>query len=169
MVTLFVRAADRVAMGLAVVGALCLGAAAAVTVVDIAIRPMGLGIRGVVDIVQLCVMTGIFLGMPYTFFVEGHVRVELLLETLKPVLRKAVLTIVDLAGIAFLVLLTIKTYEGLQNALARNDISMNIALPMALFWGPMTLGLALSVVVSAALVFKRLMNIPTPERERADA
>lgn len=169
MVTAFVHAADRLAMGLAVVGAIFLGAAAVATVADVIIRPMGLGIRGVVDIVQLCVMTGVFLGMPYTFFVEGHVRVELLLETLRPVLRKAVLTIVDLAAIAFLVLLSLKTYEGLQSALARNDISMNIALPMALFWGPMTLGLALSVVASAALVFKRLLNIPTPDRERAEA
>ncbi|WP_366657279.1 TRAP transporter small permease [Fodinicurvata sp. EGI_FJ10296] len=164
----FVRAADRLAVMLAVLGALCLGAAAAATVADVIVRPFGLGLRGVVDIVQLCVMTGVFLGMPYTFFSEGHVRVELLLEALPTRLRKGLLTIVDLVAIAFLVLLSLKTFEGFESALARNDISMNIALPMALFWGPMAAGLALSVLTSAALVFKRLLNIPTPEREQAE-
>jgi TRAP-type C4-dicarboxylate transport system permease small subunit len=168
MLVTVVRAADRVAVLLAVLGAVSIGAAALVTAADVVIRPFGLGVRGVVDIVQLCVITGVFLGMPYTFFSEGHVRVELLLDALNDRVRTALLVVVDLAAIAFLILLAWKTVEGFQSAIARNDISLNLALPMAWFWGPMALGLALSVLTAAALVLKRLLSIETPSRGQTE-
>jgi TRAP-type C4-dicarboxylate transport system permease small subunit len=161
----FVAISERVAVGLALLGALSLGCVAVITAIDVAIRPFGRGVIGVVDYVQLFVITGVFLAMPYTFLADGHVRVQLVLDLLPAGFRKAVLVTVTIVMLAFLVLLVMQTYQGFQSVAARRDRTLNIALPLTWFWGPMLLGLALSIVTTIALLLKQILGIETRRSE----
>jgi TRAP-type C4-dicarboxylate transport system permease small subunit len=161
----FIRLSERVAIGLALLGALSLGCVAVITAIDVTIRPFGRGIIGVVDYVQLFVITGVFLAMPYTFLVDGHVRVQLVLDLLPAGVRRAVLVTVTLVMLGFLVLLVMQTWQGYESVAARRDRTLNIALPMTWFWGPMLVGLALSIVTTIALLLKQILGIETSRSE----
>lgn len=142
--------------GLAVLGAVSFGLAALVTVVDILLRIKGVGLPGVVDYVQLFIIAGAFLAMPYTFLEQGHVRVELLLEMLSKPVRKILAFVVCLLVLGIVVALTIYNFAGLERVIEGNDISQNLGLPMAYFWGPVVLGLGLSIVAVVVLLFEIL-------------
>jgi TRAP-type C4-dicarboxylate transport system permease small subunit len=165
----FVRLFERLAVGLALLGALSLGCVALITVVDVGIRPFGRGIRGVVDYVQLFVISGVFLAMPYTFFADGHVRVQLVLDLLPARIRNAVLIVVTMVTIAFLVILVVRTHDSFLDVAARRDRTLNIALPMTWFWTPMLVGLALSIVTTFALLLKQVFGIDAPGSRREEA
>lgn len=147
---------------LALLGALSLGAAAAVTFVDVILRFFGGSVRGVVDLVQLFVMTGVFLSMPYTFFIDGHVRVTILLDRMAPLLRATILVLGGLLVLAFMVVLALRTHEGLLQVMGRRDSTLNLAIPMLWFWGPMLAGFALSVPAIVLLILRHMMRLPTP-------
>ena len=68
--------------GLAAFGVAAFGAAAVVTVADVVGRRFGYPIEGVVDLVQLFVVTGAWLTMPFAFFTAGHVSVDFLLSVM---------------------------------------------------------------------------------------
>lgn len=148
--------------GLALLGALSLGAAAAVTFVDVILRFFGGSVRGVVDLVQLFVMTGVFLSMPYTFFVDGHVRVTILLDRLHPVLRACLLVLGSLLVLAFMVALALRTHDGLLQVMGRRDSTLNLAIPMIWFWGPMLAGFALSIPAIVLVILRHMLRLPAP-------
>ena len=153
---------------LALLGALSLGAAAAVTFVDVILRFFGGSVRGVVDLVQLFVMTGVFLSMPYTFFIDGHVRVTILLDRLAPALRSALLVLGGVLVLAFMVALALRTHDGLVQMMGRRDSTLNLAIPMIWFWGPMLAGFALSIPAIVLLILRHMLRLPTPH-ESEDA
>jgi TRAP-type C4-dicarboxylate transport system permease small subunit len=159
LIWLLIRSAERIAVALALLGALSLGCVAVVTLVDVVIRPFGMGVRGAVDLVQLFVITGIFLAMPYTFLSEGHVRVEVVLDLLPPRAREIVLVIVTMVALAFLSLLVIQTYAGFLDVMARRDRTLHIALPHTLFWTPMLVGLGLSILATLALLARKVLDL----------
>lgn len=161
----FVRISERLAIGLALLGALSLGCVAIITVVDVGIRPFGRGIRGVVDYVQLFVIAGVFLAMPYTFFADGHVRVQVVLDLLPARIRNGVLIVVTVVTLGFLALLVVRTYGSFLDVAARRDRTLNIALPMTWFWMPMLAGFALSIITTFALLLKQIFGIDTRRSE----
>ena len=153
---------------MALLGALSLGAAAAVTFADVILRFFGGSVRGVVDLVQLFVMTGVFLAMPYTFFMDGQVRVQILIDRMTPRLRRLMLVAGGLVVLAFVTALAMRTHDGLQQVVARRDSTLNLAIPMIYFWGPMLLGFALSVPAILALMARHLLDLPHPDDGEAE-
>ncbi|MCC6000674.1 MAG: TRAP transporter small permease [Pararhodobacter sp.] len=149
-------------VALALLGALSLGVAAAVTFVDVILRFFGGSVRGVVDLVQLFVMTGVFLSMPYTFFVDGHVRVTILLDRLRPALRATILVLGGALVLAFMIMLALRTHDGLLQVMGRRDSTLNLAIPMLWFWGPMLAGFALSIPAIALVILRHMQRLPTP-------
>lgn len=144
--------------GLAVLGAVSFGFAALATIADIILRITGVGLRGVVDYVQLFVMSGAFLAMPYTFLVQGHVRVELVLDMLSSPLRKVMAVAASVLVLGMVASLTASNYDGLMRVIESNDISLNIGLPMAYYWAPVVLGLGLSILAVLVLIYEILTN-----------
>lgn len=159
----FVRFAEWLSVMLALLGAVSLGAAAALTFVDVILRPFGSSVRGIVDLVQLFVISGVFLAMPHTFLSDGHVRVQIVLDQLPEGWRRAVLVAVSVLILIFVTILAIRTYDGFLQVLERRDRSQAIAIPMTYYWGPMLIGLILSIPATLGLLLRQLLQLG-PER-----
>jgi TRAP-type C4-dicarboxylate transport system permease small subunit len=155
-----------------------LAVAAAVTVVDILLRagarvigivtgiPVGLGLVGVVDLVQLCVLTAAWLAIPWAFATGGHVVVELLHERLPPVARDAVAMVAGAAALLFLAVMLRACLEQAQVVVAYGDRSATLQIPLLGYWLPVLFGLTLSVLITAGqtlLCLGRLLRGAGPD------
>ncbi|MBK0328978.1 TRAP transporter small permease subunit [Rhodobacteraceae bacterium F11138] len=130
----------------AVLGVLAYGAAALVTVADILGRRVGLPIEGVVDLVQLFVVTGAWLVMPFAFLTAAHVGVDLMIGIL-PQPLKVLLKIAG--GVLTLGLLGLMLQQGYATFLTRTmfgDTSQQLGIPIAWYWYPLLIGMALSIL-----------------------
>lgn len=145
---------------LAWAAAVALAVAAAVTVADIVLRgagrlvgvvsgePLGLGLVGAVDLVQLCVVTAAWLAIPWAFATGGHVAVELLHERLPPAAREASAVVAAAAACIFLAFVLRDCVEQAENVATYGDRSATLQIPLVWYWLPLLFGLALSVVIT---------------------
>lgn len=143
---------------LAVLGVLSYGGAAAVTIADIVGRNFGLPVDGVVDLVQLCVMTGTWLVMPYAFMSAAHVGVDLVIDALP----RPVASVLLVLGAALTVaLLALMLWQGLATFKMRTmfgDTSQQLGIPIAWYWYALLIGLAASmpaVLIQLATALRR--------------
>jgi len=110
-------------------------AAGLLTVADILIRTAkGGGILGTTDMVQLLVMAAAFCAIPYGFFADTHVSVDLLTNGLPPRGLAVVKGLSALLGAVLLVGLA--WYGGLQAQLeyGYGDKSSTIEIPKLWYW-----------------------------------
>ncbi len=144
--------AARIAGWVGALSLLLVIAAGLVTVADVLIRKtVGGGILGTTDIVQLLVMAAAFAAVPYGFFADSHVAVDLATERLPP---RALAGIKAAGALLALVLLLVIAWCGWNQALqaaSYGDGSPTIRLPMTWFWATLIAGAVLSAV-SALLV-----------------
>lgn len=137
---------DSVFRFLALLGAGSFAVATCITVADVVLRQFASGVLGAVDYVQLFIMSGAFLAMPYAFRVNAHVTLDLVSALLSP-RSQWVLAIVALClTLAFCALLAFYTSVSAADMLHSSDISMNIGLPMWLYWLPFALGMLVSTL-----------------------
>lgn len=140
------KAARSLIWVLAVLGVMAYGAAALVTVADILGRRVGLPIEGVVDLVQLFVVTGAWLVMPYAFMAAAHVSVDFLLESMP---RALIVPLRLMAAIAALGLLALMLWQGFLTFQTRTmfgDTSQQLGIPIAWYWYPLLVGLSVSLL-----------------------
>ncbi|HDZ37209.1 MAG TPA: TRAP transporter small permease [Marinobacter sp.] len=146
----------------AATGVAAYAAAALFTVGDVVGRQIGMPIPGVVDLVQLCVVGGAWLVIPYAFLTGAHVGVDLLVESFPRALETLLRTIAGLAAIALLTLMFHYCYETFQQKLMFGDRSQQLGIPIFYFWIPLLYGVALSIVAAALAI------IPTPRLEASE-
>lgn len=82
------RFLDRLYLGSAVLGAVCLASIALVMLLQASLREAGVLLRGADDIVSWLCAASAFLALGYTFRQGELIRVSLLLETLPPRARR---------------------------------------------------------------------------------
>tara|TARA_R110002074_G_scaffold17241_1_gene57064 strand:- start:3927 stop:4412 length:486 start_codon:yes stop_codon:yes gene_type:complete len=140
-------------------GVAAYAAAALFTVGDIIGRQIGMPIPGVIDLVQLCVLGGAWLVIPYAFLTGAHVGVDLLVESFPRALETLLRTMAGLAAIALLTLMFNYCYNTFQQKLMFGDRSQQLGIPIFYFWIPLLYGVALSIVAAALAI------IPTPRPE----
>lgn len=143
---------------LAVLGVLAYGAAALVTVADVLGRRVGLPIEGVVDLVQLFVVTGAWLVMPYAFMAAAHVSVDFLLDSLPRALTVPLRLLASGAALGLLALMLWQGYLTFRNRTMFGDSSQQLGIPIAWYWYPLLVGLAVSllaVVLELATALKK--------------
>ncbi len=70
--------------------------------------------------------------------------------------------------LAFMIMLALRTHDGLLQVMGRRDSTLNLAIPMLWFWGPMLAGFALSVPAIVLLILRHMLRLPTPH-ESEDA
>ncbi|MBQ0747294.1 MAG: TRAP transporter small permease [Marinobacter sp.] len=140
-------------------GVAAYAAAALFTVGDIIGRQIGMPIPGVIDLVQLCVLGGAWLVIPYAFLTGAHVGVDLLVESFPRALETLLRTMAGLAAIALLTLMFNYCYDTFQQKLMFGDRSQQLGIPIFYFWIPLLCGVALSIVAAALAI------IPTPRPE----
>lgn len=147
------KGARALVAAMAVAGVAAYGAAALVTVADVLGRRIGLPIEGVVDLVQLFVVTGAWLVMPYAFMAAAHVSVDFLLTSMP---RKLMLALRAVAVVATLALLGLMLWQGFLTFQTRTmfgDRSQQLGIPIAWYWYPLLIGLAASML-GALLQFR---------------
>lgn len=136
-------------------GVLALVGAACVTVFDVVVRrSLGYTVMGMVDITQLLVMTGVFLGIPYAFFREYHVGVDFITDALPPRALAALKALTSVLAMIFM--LACGGYAWGQAALQIEigDVSQTAGIPMAWYWTPLLLGCALSALACGLMALR---------------
>lgn len=131
---------------LALVGAGSFAVATCITVADVVLRQFASGVLGAVDYVQLFIMSGAFLAMPYAFRVNAHVTLDLVSALLSPRSQWMLAIVALFLTLAFCALLAFYTSVSAVDMLQSSDISMNIGLPMGLYWLPFALGMLVSTL-----------------------
>lgn len=152
------RVLDIVFRYLALFGAMSFAVAACLTVADVVMRNFSTGILGIVDYVQLFIMSGTFLAMPYAFRVNAHVTLDLLSALLPPLGQWLMAMAAGILTFLFCALLAFYTSRSALDMLASSDISMNVGLPMWLYWLPFALGMIGSTLAVAVNLAGRLSS-----------
>lgn len=160
----------RFAHLVALLGMLGLGGAMLATVLDVGLRPLDEGLFGVVDLVQLGVMSAAWLAIPYAFLTNSHVSVDLLAQTLPS--RFASLLKALGAGLAagLMALIFFYGWRAAAQQAQFGDLSQTLGLPRTWYWAPLLFGAALSVLATVMIAVSALLaalRSTPPGRERA--
>jgi TRAP-type C4-dicarboxylate transport system permease small subunit len=131
---------------LAALGVAAYGLAALVTVADVMGRKLGYPVKGVVDLVQLFVVTGAWLVMPFAFMATAHVSVDFVIMKLP---RTAVVPLRFMATALGVCLVGLMLWQGYLTFLTRTmfgDTSQQLGIPVAWYWYPLLIGLSMSLL-----------------------
>lgn len=146
----------------AVTGVAAYAAAALLTVTDIIGRQLGHPVPGVVDLVQLFVLGGAWLVIPYAFMTGAHVGVDLLVESLPRQLTSVMRGVAGLAAMALLAMMLYFCHATFQQQMMFGDRSQQLGIPIFYYWVPLLFGVGLSIVGTAlGLVPSRQLNPAT--------
>jgi TRAP-type C4-dicarboxylate transport system permease small subunit len=133
-------------------------AAGIVTVADIGLRSVtGRGILGTTDIIQLLIMAAAFCAIPYGFFADSHVAVDLLMGGLSPRAVAAIKAVSALLGAA--VLAGIAYFGGHQAVIEAGygDKSSTIDIPKTYYWIWLVGGCAASAAAAVTVALRQLI------------
>ncbi len=131
---------------LAALGVAAYGGAALVTVADVIGRNFDLPVQGVVDLVQLLVVTGAWLVMPFAFMSGAHVGVDFVVKALPAVLRAPLRLGAAAVALALVGLMLWYGFETFDVRSAYGDRSQQLGIPVAWYWYPLLVGLTLSLL-----------------------
>lgn len=158
---------ERLAQLLAWGAAVALTLAVAVTLGDILLRAvarvpalfgaerLGYGIIGVVDLVQLCIMTAAWLSIPWAFATGGHVSVDLFGDRLPEAARALFGALAAGAACVFLALTWRNCLDQALAVQAYGDRSATLQIPLVWYWLPLLFGLALSTLITGGQTVAR--------------
>jgi TRAP-type C4-dicarboxylate transport system permease small subunit len=153
---LLYASAARIAGWLGALSLLLVVGAGLVTVADVIIRKsVGGGILGTTDIVQLLVMAAAFAAVPYGFFADSHVAVDLATDRLPPRALAAVKATGAILGSIVLAVIAWCGWGQALQAASYGDGSPTISLPMTWFWATLIAG---SVLAGAAALLVTLRH-----------
>jgi TRAP-type C4-dicarboxylate transport system permease small subunit len=155
--------AERVLKLLSLAGTAAIALGALLTMADIGLRSVStLTVKGIVDIMQLCVLAGAMLAIPHGFITDQHVAIDLFVERLPARVQVALRVFAALLGIAFLAAVF---WFGLQQAMTEyGDRSQTIGIPMIWYWVPFLAGMGLSVLASLVVAMRLLRDGLPPRR-----
>lgn len=148
------RGIDRLMEVLAGVGVLSYCAAAAVSVADVIGRRFGMPVVGVVDLVQLFVMAGAWLCIPWGFTVGAHVGVDFLLERMPAGAARGLQALAALIAAGLMAMILWKCLGAWQMQALLGDKSQQLGIPMSYFWVPLLVGAGASILAALAVVIR---------------
>lgn len=121
-----------------------------VTMIDIFLRSVStLTVPGMVDIMQLCILTGAMLAIPHAFLNDQHVAIDIFSDMMPPGLQLALRIAAAFLAVAFLSgVLWFSFGQAMNEA---GDRSQTIGLPMTWYWAPFLIGIALSIFANVVL------------------
>lgn len=128
--------------------------AAVLTVTDIIGRQVGWPIVGIVDLVQLCVLGGAWLVIPYAFLKGSHVGVDLLVQLLPHTFNRFFKILANLAAAVLLLLMLGACIEVYSRQALFGDRSQQLGIPITWYWLPLLTGVVLSILA----VFLSILN-----------
>lgn len=141
---------------LAILGVAAYGMAAIVTVADIIGRRLGYPVAGVVDLVQLCVVTGAWLVMPWAFLSAAHVSVDFLIRAIPAPLRVPLQILAAALTLGLVGLMLWQGWLTFETRTMFGDKSQQLGIPIAWYWYPLLVGLAMSLIAIPAQLIATL-------------
>lgn len=119
-----------------------------ITVVDVVSRKtIGLPIKGVVDMVGLCVVISTMLGIALAWSKRAHIVVDLLDMTGSPGLLAFLDVLTRVAGVVTMPLLMWLGYHEFRDVLSFGDRTPELDIPLAWFWLAILVGYGLSALM----------------------
>lgn len=123
------------------------------TMIDILLRSAStLTVPGMVDIMQLCILTGAMLAIPHAFLTDQHVAIDIFADKMPTGVQLILRVAAAFLAIAFL---SGVLWFSLQQAINESgDRSQTIGIPMTWYWAPFLAGIALSVFANVILAIQ---------------
>ncbi|MDO8874874.1 MAG: TRAP transporter small permease [Pseudolabrys sp.] len=142
----FLRAVSFASTSTFVVGVL-------LTITDIVLRSFStLTVPGMVDLMQLFILTGAMLSVPHAFLSDQHVAIDMFSDKMPAAMQLTLRIAAAFLAIAFLSgVLWFSFQQAINEA---GDRSQTIGIPMAWYWAPFLTGIALSVFANVVLAFQ---------------
>ena len=145
----------RLARGLSWAGAACLVVMMGITIVDVVLRgTLRLPVFGTYDIVEVTLVGVIFLALPEVFLREQHVTVDVVDQVVPPPVTRALRMLAVLTTLGFVGVLGWNMLGPARDAWQFGETTLDLKIPIWVFWVPMLLGIAASVVAMLALLVR---------------
>ncbi|MFV0385563.1 TRAP transporter small permease [Paracoccus sp. (in: a-proteobacteria)] len=141
-----IRALTRVIGAAAALGVVAYGAAAVATVADVLGRVVGIPVSGVVEMVQLGVMAGTWLVIPFAFLSGAHVGVDFVFNAMPRPVQVVLAVIIAMGSVVLVWLMLRYGFDTFRMRTMFGDKSQQLGIPIAVFWYPLLAGLCLSLV-----------------------
>ena len=145
---------------LAAFGLLAYAAAALISVADVIGRRIGTPVPGVVDLVQLCVLAGAWLSIPWGFTVAGHVGVDFLVERMPNGWQRLLRGLAALAALVLMALILWKCAGAYRMQVMLGDKSQQLGIPISLYWLPLLVGVAASILALIPVLLRLVLDLP---------
>ena len=146
---------DRLLKWLSVAGTAAFVVGVLLTMTDIGLRSVStLTVKGIVDIMQLCVLTGAMLAIPHAFLTDQHVAIDVFAEKMPVAVQRGLRVLAAVLGTTFLAAVL---WFALQQALteqAGGDRSQTIGIPMIWYWIPFLTGIGFAALANLILVIR---------------
>src|SRR6266536_2303692 len=133
---------ERLLRLLSLAGTAAIVIGVALTMTDIGLRSVStLTVKGIVDIMQLCVLIGAMLAIPYGFLTDQHVAIDVFTERMPAGVQVALRVVAAALGALFLGAVTWFSFR--QAMTEYHDRSQTIGIPMIWYWTPFLAAMAL--------------------------
>jgi TRAP-type C4-dicarboxylate transport system permease small subunit len=142
---------DRLAQALSWAGAICLTVMMLATILDVGLRAVfGTPVFGTFEMVELMLVGVVFLALPEVFLKDQHVTVDVVDQVVPARVSRLLKSAAALLTLGFVAVLGWNMTGPALDAARFGETTLDLKLPIWIFWAPMLLGLAASLL--AALV-----------------
>lgn len=146
----------------ALFGMACLFGAGLVTVIDVGLRFVGGAIPGAVDLVQLLILATAFTAIPFAFFRDGHVSVDLVTQAFPDRVQAFLAVLTALAALGLMALILWYGWGAAQMQMMFGDVSQNLRIPMIWYWAPLLAGSGLSILACLSALWAAVVSFLFP-------
>jgi TRAP-type C4-dicarboxylate transport system permease small subunit len=137
--------------------ALFLVAMMLITVADVTLRAVfNLPITGAYDLVQLFLVGTVFLSIPDVFLRDENIVIDFVDHVFGKGAVGVLKAVANLAAFAFLAVLSWRMVAPALDALRFNEVSPDLAIPMAVHWALMIAGIVLAMPAAAWMLVEVL-------------
>lgn len=137
----------------------CVFAIIAVTIYDVlANNLLRRPFRGTFELVEILLVTVVFLGFPELFRQQLHIVVDVIDHFVSKETRRRLILLGSLVTLAFLILLGYAMINPALDTLRYPENRQDTGLRTSFFWLPIVLGTAMCVIATAVDSWQRIME-----------
>lgn len=152
-----VNSLARVARWLRIVAMVALVAMMLVTIVDVTMRlVLNRLVLGSVELVELMLVTAVFLALPETFVRDEHITVDLIDQALPAGKLRGLRTVAAVVTAAFLAVMAWRMIPPALDTLTIGDLTSDLQISLFWYWLPIVIGGVVAAIIVVALALRRL-------------
>ena len=146
---------DGAARSLSRAASFCLVVMMGITVVDVVLRgAFRQPVFGTYDVVEVMLVAVIFLALPEVFLRDQHVTVDVVDQLVPAWATRLLKAAAALLSLGFVAALGWNMIAPARDAWQFGETTLDLKIPIWLFWAPMLLGIAASVAALIAFLFR---------------